>query len=699
MTGIVQTDRDGGVGLLVLNKPPVNAIGVALRTAVLEAFHRLLADDAVEAIVICGHGRCFSAGADIKDFAHAAEPPTLPELLIALSRSPKPVIAALHGIAFGGGLELALAAHLRVGIRGLRLALPEVKLGLLPGAGGTQRLARLVGIENAIDVICTGRDVLADEALSLGILSRLVDGDVRDAGIAAARDVLSGKLRATPTDTLQVASDEAAVSAARSRYAKGLSAPMRALDAVAAATLPIDQGLAVERKLFMELMQSEERAGLVHAFFAERATAKIPERAATSRTVETIAIIGGGTMGTGIAAAFSIAGFPVTVVETEEARAAAARTNIERTLAGALSRGKLSDSAHAEALKQLVATTDLNALAELDLVIEAVFENMDVKQELFGKLDAICKPDTIFATNTSYLDVNDIAAATTRPQNVVGLHFFSPAHIMRLLEVVVAEKTSSDVVATAFTLAKKLRKIPVRSGVCDGFIGNRILTRYRKCCEYLVLDGASFEQVDQALTQFGFAMGPFAVGDLSGLDIARAARDRLAASRPAEERYSRVADRLCDEGWFGRKSGKGYYLYVDGKLTGANPGALTLVDEERQAQGIAARTFTDDEIVARCLAAMIQEATDALQEGIALRPVDIDAVKLFGFGFPRHRGGPLHMADRIGIDAVVAGIESYAQEDAYFWRVPPLLRDMLKRGKSFADFNAESSDTAGDDSG
>ncbi len=689
MSDNVRIEREDNIGLICLNKPPVNALGVALRTSIYNALSELLSDDQVKAIVLYGEGRFFSAGADIKDFARAAEKPTLPELLKALNDSPKPVIAALHGVAFGGALELALSTHLRVATHGLKVALPEVKLGLLPGAGGTQRLTRLTGIAAAIDVICSGRHLSDKEALSLGIVTRVVDGTARDAGIAAAKEVLTGELKTIPTDSLQVEPDDAALSAAQDKLSKGLTAPQRALEAISAATLPIDEGLAKERALFMELMQGEERAGLVHAFFAERATSKIPEASSATRTIVRVGVVGGGTMGTGIAAAFCIAGFPVSLIETDAKRVTSARATVEKTLAGALKRGKLSEQDHADALEQLITSIELRELATVDLVIEAIFEDMVVKEELFQKLDTLCKPNTILATNTSYLDINQIAAATKRPDDVIGLHFFSPAHIMRLLEVVVADKTAPEVVATSFEIARRISKIPVRSGVCDGFIGNRILTRYRKVCEYLVLDGAEFQQVDRALTDFGFAMGPFAVGDLAGLDIARASRVRTAVTRPPEERYSRVADLICDQGWFGRKTGSGYYLYSDGKLTGPNPQVQAIVENERAALSIAAKSFDDDEIVARCVTAMIQEAVKVLEEGIALRPIDIDAVKLFGYGFPKHRGGPLHLADQIGIDTVIARIEDYSAEDSYFWQVPQLLRDMVKRKQTFSDLNAQ----------
>ena len=683
----VRIEHESDIGLICLNKPPVNALGVALRTAVFDALQTLLTDKNVKAIVLYGEGRYFSAGADIKDLARAAEEPTLPVLLKALNDSEKTVIACLHGIAFGGAFELALAAHIRVGIAGLRVALPEVKLGLLPGAGGTQRLPRLSGMQAALDVICSGRELSDQQALDLGILNRLTDGTVREVGIKAALDYLNGTLKATTTDSLSVSPNAEALSAARERYANGLNGPLRAIDAIEASCLPIEKGLAIEREFFIELMRGDERAGLVHAFFAERATTKIPEQLAEHRDVSKVGIIGGGTMGVGIATAFLIAGIPVTLIELAKERVAQADEAIKTNLTGALKRGKLNAQSHRHAIESLRVDTCICALSAVDLVIEAIFEDMQAKIDLFRQLDKTCKAGAILATNTSYLDVNTIAAVTARPEDVIGLHFFSPAHIMRLLEVVVADKTSPDVVSTSFVLARKINKIPVRAGVCDGFIGNRILTRYRKCTEYLLLDGAEFEQIDNALEQFGFALGPFAVSDLAGLDIARARRLQKAASRPAEERYSRVSDLICDEGWLGRKTGKGYYLYDDSNVKHPNPAVVEIVNAERKALGISLRDFTDQQIVDRCITAIIMEAAQVLQEKIALRPVDIDAVKLFGYGFPRHRGGPMHIADQVGVDTIIERIQNYKNEDDYFWQVPRLLLDMQQNQQSFVDLN------------
>ncbi|RJE79609.1 3-hydroxyacyl-CoA dehydrogenase NAD-binding domain-containing protein [Paracoccus sp. JM45] len=691
-TEIVRTEVQDGIGLICLAKPPVNALGVLLRKAIYDAYRRLADDPAVRIIVLYGDGRLFSAGADIKDLAKSDIEPTLPQVLGALHDSEKPVIAALHGAAFGGALELALAAHLRVGVQGLRIALPEVRLGVLPGAGGTQRLPRLTGCAAAIDIICSGREVEAKEALALGIIDRLTDGPPRDAGLAMAKDVLTGKLVPRQTDKLSVAFQPEVFAAAQKRLSgkrPALLAPVKALEAIAASSLPITDGLTKERKLFKDLMQSEERAGLVHAFFAERATGKMPEAAAMPRQINSVAVIGGGTMGVGIATTFLIAGYHVHLIEAQSARVPSARKAVEQNLNGALKRGKLDPDTHQTAFERFTCTDTLDAVANADLVIEAIFEDIAAKTDLFAKLDVICKPGAILATNTSYLDVNLIAAATSRPADVIGLHFFSPAHIMRLLEVVVADATAPDCVATAFLLARKLGKVPVRATVCDGFIGNRILTRYRRAADYLLLDGASFEDIDRALEDFGFAMGPFAVSDLAGLDIAKATRDRKAADRPPEERYSRIADLICESGWYGRKSCRGYYVYDGDEPRQVNPDVTAIVDNERRAIGSEPRQFTNEDIVDRCLTAMIAEAVSVLQEGIALGPVDIDAVELFGYGFPRHRGGPMFQADRIGPATLIARIEAYAHEDPQFWQVPQLLRDIAREGHSFATLNEQ----------
>ncbi|MEO3413120.1 3-hydroxyacyl-CoA dehydrogenase NAD-binding domain-containing protein [Roseovarius sp. CAU 1744] len=680
----VEIRKEGEIALVKIDNPPVNAAGYDVRIGLVNAVQELAGDAAVKVIALYAAGRTFVAGADIREFGQTPKPPVLPEVCEILEASAKPIVCVLHGTTLGGGLEIALSCQARVGVAGLKLGLPEVNLGLLPGAGGTQRLPRLVDGQTALTMITSGKPISAEVALQAGLLDDLQEGDPETVALNAGQRVLDGTLQTRVTAELdnRITADD--LDAFRAK-AKGEVAE-RALKAAAASSLPLTEGLKAERNLFIEAMGSNAHKGLKHAFFAERAVAHIPEAKAEARDLNTGGVIGGGTMGSGIATAMLLAGMPVTLIEMEADRVAFARDMITKNLDGAVKRGKLTEAQRDATLEMLTCTTDMAALAEADVVIEAVFESMDVKREVFGTLDQTCKPGAILATNTSYLDVNEIAATTSRPKDVIGLHFFSPAHVMRLLEVVVGTDTAPWVVASSFKLAKKLRKIAVRSEVCDGFIGNRILAHYRKSSAYMQLDGAPFEQIDKALEDFGFAMGPFAVSDLAGQDIGWATRKRQAAFRPAEERYVEIADRICEQGWFGRKTGKGFYIY-DGASRSVNPAVADYAQAERQAKGITARSFTDQEIVDRYMAAMVSEAARVVEDKIALRPIDVDAVFLFGYGFPRHWGGPLQYADITGLDVLVARIEQYAEEDPHYWKVPALLRELAETGKSFNDLN------------
>ena len=692
MSDVVTMEKVGPVALIAFDNPPVNAASHALRAGLVACLGAAQADAGVEVIALHGRGRAFIAGADIREFGTPPRDPILPDVVNLLEASETPVIAILHGVALGGGLEVALAAHARVGIEGLRVGLPEVALGILPGAGGTQRTPRLIGIPAAIEMITSGRHVPGPEALDLGLIDRLVAGDPREAALAAGREVVEGTLATRRVGEIEVVPDDAAVAAARERVAAKnphLFSPLKCVEAVAASVLPIAQGMAEERRLFRECMDSPQRAGLIHAFFAERAVAKIPEAKATPREVSKVGVIGAGTMGAGIATAALIAGLSVRLNERDAEALERGRATILKNLDGAVKRGKLSAEKRAAAEAALAASTDLPDFADVDLVIEAAYEDMGVKKELFRALDGICRPGAILATNTSYLDIDAIAAETGRPADVIGLHFFSPAHVMRLLEVVVADATAPEVTATGFALAARMRKVAVRAGVCDGFIGNRILTHYRKAADYLVLDGASPRQVDDALEGFGFAMGPFRVADLAGGDIGWATRKRRAPDRPAAERYSEIPDRIAERGWFGRKTGRGYYDY-SGDAPVPTPEVAEIIDAERARAGIAPRDFTDEEIVDRYMTAMISEGARVVEDGIALRPIDVDATFLFGYGFPRFRGGPMFHADRIGAAALVERIEGYAAEDPHFWQVPDLLRRMAADGTTFAQLNEES---------
>ncbi len=696
MTEPVRYTVEDGVAVIIVDNPPVNALSQAVRAGLAAAVERFEADADAAVAVICGEGRTFIAGADIREFGKPMAEPFLPDVIDRIETCTKPVVASLHGTALGGGLEVALGCHARVALASAKVGLPEVTLGILPGAGGTQRLPRLAGAEAALDLITSGRHAAAVEALKLGIVDAVAEGeDPLAAGLAFARTMIANGNKGRRSGEIDPgARDEVLFAdwrAKTKKSARGQISPMVAIDAIEAAyDLPFAEGMARERELFKELMASDQRAGLIHAFFAERAVAKIPEaEAAGPREIASIGVIGGGTMGSGIAVAALNAGLPVTLVERDEASLERARGIVDKLLDDGVRRGKLSEARRDQILsRDFSVATDYLALAETDLVIEAVFEDMDVKKDVFRRLDGIAKAGAILATNTSYLDVNEIAAATSRPQDVIGFHFFSPAHVMRLLEVVVADKTAADVVATGFALAKKLRKVAVRAGVCDGFIGNRLLNTYRKAADYMVEDGASPYQIDAALVAFGFPMGPFAVSDLAGLDIAWAGRKRRAATRDPRERTVGIADRICERGWFGQKTGRGYYLYEPGARRGSpDPEVEAIIAAEREAKGIVPRSFTDEEIVSRYMAAMINEAAKIVEEDIALRPLDVDVTMIAGYGFPRWRGGPMHYADRLGLDAVLAELRRLSAEDAFFWEPSPLLVRLAGDGETFASLN------------
>lgn len=687
---MVTVETSGAIALVAINNPPVNAASLAVRDGLVKAMDQLSADDAIKVVAIYGAGKTFIAGADIREFGKPPQAPWLPDVCNRIEAMEKPVISVLHGNALGGGLEVALSTHARIALPDLTIGFPEVTLGILPGAGGTQRAPRLAGIPASLELITTGNRIGAEEALKIGLIDEILSGEPRDLALQGAQRVLDGDLETRRTGDLATVADAASIETTAStlkRKQPNLFSPHKCVEAVAASTLPLTDGLKEERRLFSECMESPQRAGLIHAFFAERAVTKIPEAGETPRPVKLVGVIGGGTMGSGIATACLLAGLDVILAERDEAGLERGRAIITGNLDGAVKRGKLSDAGRGEILEtKLKTTTDYASFAAADLVIEAVFEDMGVKKDVFSQLDAICRPGAILATNTSYLDINEIAAATSRPQDVIGLHFFSPAHVMKLLEVVVADKSAPDAVATGFALGKQLKKIAVRAGVCDGFIGNRILNTYKKAADYLMMDGASPEEVDQAMVNYGFAMGPFAVGDLSGQDIGWAARKRQAPNRSANERYIAIPDRLCEAELFGRKTGQGYYVYGEG-APALNPAAVAIIEAERAKAGVTPRSFTEDEITARIMTAIIKEAISILEDGIALRPIDIDAVYLFGYGFPRFRGGPMHTADAIGASELVRRIETYAQEDTFFWKVPKLLRETAERGGKFAELN------------
>ena len=695
MTDPVRTTIENGIAIVEIDNPPVNALSQAVRQGLLDAVLKADADEAVKAIVIYGAGRTFIAGADIKEFGKPFQPPFLPELIDQIEAVETPTVAALHGTALGGGLEVALGAHYRVAVPSARFGLPEVNLGLIPGAGGTQRLPRVAPVADAVQIMTTGAMIGAKKALELGVIDEIAeDEDVRAAGIAMAERLVREGATARPTskrDLSPVTDEEmAGIRAAVAKKARGLMAPLKAVDAVEAArTLPYADGLKRERELFMELMATDQRSAMIHAFFGERQVAKVPEmEIGTPRDIQKVGVIGGGTMGAGIATSALLSGLEVTLAERDQDAADKAAASVKGHLSGAVKRGKLAQAKYDAIVGgKFRTTTDYADFAEADLVIEAVFESMEVKQDVFGKLDKICKPGAILASNTSYLDINDIAAMTNRPEDVIGLHFFSPAHVMRLLEVVVADKTSADVVASGFALAKRMKKIAVRSGVCDGFIGNRIMNTYAKAVNGAVLAGASPYDVDRAMQEFGLAMGLFRVADLAGLDIGWASRKRRAPTRDPREQYAEFADKICELGRFGRKTGRGFYIHGEDRSETPDPEVLEIIAKERADKGIETRDISASEIIDRYMAAMVNESARVVGEGIALRPLDVDMTLLNGYGFPRWRGGPLHYADTVGLEKILNDIKTFQKEDDFFWQPAPLLEQLVAEGKTFASLN------------
>lgn len=633
--------------MVVIDNPPVNAASASMRKGLVDAMRHGAASDEVDAVAITGAGRNFVGGADIREFGQPASEPSLPQIVALIEASEKPVVAAINGAALGGGCEIALACHYRVASASAKIGLPEVKLGIVPGAGGTQRLPRLSGSVQAAELIGTGRVVPAAEATALGIVDHIADGDPAGEALAMARSLAGNALRRTG-ELAVPPMDEPAFERMAAKVlskARGQQAPGEAVRLVRmAAGRTFAEGLADERSTFLRLRDSSQAKALRHVFFAERAAAKVAGLDGVEpRPVRTVGIVGAGLMGSGIAVAALDAGYTVVGIETTEEAAAKGRERIAGLFDRAVKSGRLDAPGRAERLDRLTLTGTLDGLAGADLVIEAVFDDLAVKTELFGRLGRIVRSDAILATNTSYLDPDLIAAAATRPERVLGLHFFSPANVMRLVEVVRCARTAPDVLATGLAVARKLGKLPVVSGVCEGFIGNRIFSAYRREAEFLVEDGAMPHEIDAAMEAYGFAMGPFAVFDLAGLEIAWARRKRQAANRDPAERYVEIADRLCEAGRFGRKTGRGWYVYADGRRA-VDPQVTALIEASRSARGIAPRPVGGEEIVARLVAAMASEGDAVLAEGVVRRAGDIDLVMINGYGFPAYRGGPMFAA-------------------------------------------------------
>jgi len=687
------------IGLIEISNPPVNAISAAVRIGLLEAIEKLSSNEKVKSIVITAPERTFLAGADIKEFGKKVDAPILGKICDKIESLNKIVVASLHGTPLGGGLEVAMSAHYRIAAPNTKVGLPEVLLGILPGAGGTQRLPRLCGVDMAVDMMLTGRHVPAKEALSSGIIDEIAENNnTLDNGIEYAKKLLKDGFKPRPTSQIQnKISDAKETSELILKFKDIASKKFKNLFSPHAIIRSVEEGLKLdfadaisnERKLFEECIESPQRQGLIHSFFAERANTKIPElKDGTPIELKKIGIIGGGTMGTGISMAAMNAGFDVIMVEQNDEAIQKAKAKINSTYDRSVKLNRITTEQKNKTMEMFSATIDFSNLKDRDLIIEAVFENMDVKKEVFMKLNEICSQNCILASNTSYLNVNEIASVVDNPSRVIGLHFFSPANIMKLLEVVVAEKTSKDTVATAFNLAKQMRKVPVRSGVCDGFIGNRILSKYLVGTYHMVEDGASPFHVDKVIRDFGCAMGIFQVIDLAGGDIGWATRKRKAPFRHKDDRYVEIADRVCERGWFGQKTSKGYYLYGEGvEFLTPNPEIEIICNEERKRVGITPKNFSDQEILDRYIAAMVYEGTKILSEQIALKPSDIDVVFTNGYGFPKWRGGPMKYADMIGLDKILKNIQKYSEEDTRFWAPPKLLEDLVKQNKNFDSMN------------
>ena len=693
MSDVAAYSVTDGIAVITMNNPPVNGLGNALRAALMTHLKNAEADPAVKGTVIIGSAKAFSGGADIREFGKPREKPDLFEVNDQQDAMTKPLVAAIGGFALGGGLELALGCHYRVALPRAQLGLPEVKLGILPGSGGTQRLPRIIPMAEAVRMMTSGATIHAEKAKELGLVDEIVTGDLLQGSLEFTKRIVSSNKGIRRIRDMKSRLDGEAkgfFAKVREQVAKdsrGYPAPLEIVAcAEAAATLPFDEGRKVEREGFNRLVSTPESQALRHMFFAERQTSKIPDVPEDTpvRPINKAAVIGAGTMGGGIAMCFANAGIPVTVIETTQQALDKGLEKMKANYAATVAKGRMAQPEMDKRMALIHGTVNLAQAADADIVIEAVFERMDVKRDLLKKLDAIVQKGAILATNTSTLDVDQIAAATTRPQDVIGTHFFSPANVMRLLEVVRGKKTAKDVLATTMKLGKQLRKLPVVSGVCDGFIGNRMLEKYVQQSLFLLEEGATPAQVDGALERWGMAMGPFTMYDMAGNDIGWEIRKRRAKERP-DMVYSKFADRICEKGWFGQKSGRGWYRYEKGSRKPVpDPEVEKLLENYRKEIKVTPRKIADDEIVERCIYALANEGARILDEGIALRASDIDMVYLTGYGFPPYRGGPMFYADQVGLDKVLSSIKRF--QDGYQgsqWQPAPLLAKLAKEGRRF----------------
>ena len=703
MDDLVQLTRDQDVAVISINNPPVNALSPGVAQGIGQAIEQVGKDDGIRTVVLMGGGRTFIAGADIKEFGKITSGNTqrgagLLPLLLQIENLQKPVVAAIHGSAFGGGLELAMAGHYRVAVPNAQLGQPEVKLGIIPGAGGTQRLPRLAGVARAVEMCAEGNPIPAQEALQLGLVDRLIEGDLLAGAVAFAREVAGKPVPKTRQrdDKLSLPAQHAPVFAAAREKARtkqrGMMAPLAAIDAVeASTTLSFEEGCQVERKLFDECLFSDQSKALIHAFFGEREVAKVAgiPRETPIIPVNSVAVIGAGTMGGGIAIVFANAGFPVLFKEADQPALDRGLAIIQKNYLSSLKRGRFTQQFVDERLKLIKPTLSYDDFGEVDLVVEAVFEGMALKKEVFGQLDRACRPGTILASNTSTLNIDEIASATSRPEAVIGTHFFSPANIMRLLEIVRGKATAKEVIATCMQLAKKLGKVGVLVGNGRGFVGNRMFGPYRREAQFLVEEGASIEAVDKALYDFGMAMGPMATGDLAGLDVGWRIRKEYRHLEKPGVRQPVAEDRLCELGRYGQKTSAGWYKYDETRRAIADPEVNELVRKWAREAGIPQRNISSDEIVDRCIYALVNEGAGILEEGLAMRAVDIDIIYLNGYGFPSYRGGPMWYADTVGLKKVYERVCAFHRQHGEFWEPAPSLKRLAGEGKTFVEFSKE----------
>ncbi len=708
MSDLVQLTKDNDIAVITINNPPVNALSPGVPEGISEAIEQINQDPDVKAAVLIGGGRTFVAGADIKEFGKITSGKTqrgvafLP-LLLRIEDCRKPVVMAIHGTAFGGGLELAMSGHYRVAAAGAQVGQPEVKLGLIPGAGGTQRLPRLAGVAKAVEMCVDGNPIKVPDALKFGIVDRLIEGDLLTGAVSFASEIAAKPAPKTRERREKLGTPEqnapifsAARETARKKQ-RGLIAPLAAIDAVeAATTLPFEEGCEAERKLFTECLFSDQSKALIHVFFGEREVAKIPDipKDTPLIPVNTAAVVGAGTMGGGITMTLVNAGIPVILRETDQAALDRGLATIQKNYANSVKRGRFTQQFVDERLKLIKPTLTYDGFESVDMVIEAVFEGMALKKQVFGELDRVCKPGAILASNTSTLNIDEIASATKRPQAVIGTHFFSPANVMRLLEIVRGKATGKDVIATCMQLSRKIGKVGVLVGNCRGFVGNRMFGPYRREAQFLVEEGASVEAVDKALYNYGMAMGPLATGDLAGLDVGWRIRKEYRHLEKPGVRQPIAEDRLCEMGRYGQKTGAGWYKYDAERRAIPDPEVAELVRKWTAEAGIKQRQINAEEIVDRCIYALVNEGARILQEGYALRAVDIDIIYLNGYGYPAHRGGPMWYADTVGLKKVYERVREFQQQHGEPWEPAPLLKKLAEEGKTFADFNKEESAVA-----